>query len=107
MTQEGLYQMLASTGYPVAYRSFRQERKPPPYIVYLSDDPYYLFADNGNYAEALRFRVELYTGIKDCEAEKSVESAIAGAGIAYSKHESYIKQEQVFQISYEIQIIGG
>lgn len=106
MTQSELYQELSKIGYPLAYSHF-EEYQETPYMVYLfslSDD---LIADNHNYKEVSNFNLELYTDKKDLVAEKKVEDKLKELELPYLKSEKWIESEKVFQILYEIQIIGG
>lgn len=106
MTQAELYQELKSIGLPVTYHHFTT---PPslPYLVYLflySND---LIADNQNYQEISNFQVELYTNKKDLQSEALVESKLKALSMPYSKLETWIDTENLYQIMYEIQLIGG
>lgn len=106
MTLQELKQGLEGTGLPVVYHSFKKAPT-PPYLVYLfsySDD---LMADNENYLEVSNFQVELYTKIKDPVTERLVEGKLKELELTYQKRETYIKSEELFQILYLVQIIGG
>lgn len=96
---------LKATGYPVAYSHFKKEIT-PPYIVYLFAYSSDLIADNVNYQEISNFQVELYTAIKDLAAEKKVQDKLKELSLPYQKSETWIESEQLFQILYEIQLIG-
>ena len=106
MTQVDLAQALKSTGLPVAYHSFKKAPT-PPYLVYLfsySDD---LMADDCNYVDMANFQVELYSTKKDPATEKLVELKFKELGLPYSKIETFIQSEDLFQILYRVQLIGG
>jgi hypothetical protein len=62
-------------------------------------------ADNSNYASINRLIVELYTDYKDFNLEKTVEETLNAAGLVFSREESYISTEQMFQIVYESEVI--
>lgn len=106
MTQVELLNLLKATGYPVAYSHFNTEPA-APYLVYLFAYDTDLMADNRNYVEISNFQVELYTEKKDLDAEKKVQDALKGAELPYRKNESWIESEKLYQIIYEIQLIGG
>ncbi len=106
MTQVELLNLLKATGYPVAYSHFKTEPA-APYLVYLFSYDADLMADNRNYVEISNFQVELYTEIKDLAAEKKVQNALKGAELAYRKTETLIESENLYQILYEIQLIGA
>lgn len=111
MTQAELFQALKAIGYPVAYSQFRvdDDNPPPapPYLTYLfayDDD---IMADNQNYVEISNFQVELYTKIKDLAAERAVQGKLKELGLPYRKTETWLDSEKLFQVIYEIQLIGG
>jgi hypothetical protein len=106
MTLEELYQALESIGLPVAYRAFKVPQT-PPFLVYLFTYKSDLMAENQNYVEIDNFQVELYTENKDPDTEKLVESKLKELGLPYSKTETFLQSEGLFQLVYEIQLIGG
>ncbi|MNH78574.1 hypothetical protein D3C73_308810 [compost metagenome] len=106
MTQMELLQALKSIGLPVAYNSFASAVS-PPFITYhfaYSND---MIADNQNFFEISNFQVELYTSIKDLANEKKLQDKLKELGLPYSKIETWIDEEKMFQNLYEIQIAGG
>lgn len=111
MTQAELYQALKAIGFPVAYSHFEdtpQNPAPkPPFItyqfVYSSD----VKADNQNYVEISNFQIELYTAKKDLAAEKLVQDKLKELKLPYMKIETYLESEKLYQVIYEIQLIGG
>ncbi|UYL94234.1 putative tail component [Geobacillus phage vB_GthS_PT9.1] len=106
MTQVELYQALKSIGYPVAYGSFSSPVT-PPFIVYQFAYSNDMMADNINYVAIDDFQVELYTTKKDLIAEQKVQDKLKELGLPYRKFETYLDEEKMFQVLYEIQIIGG
>jgi hypothetical protein len=106
MTQAELYQALKSIGFPVAYGSFTNPVT-PPFITYQFSYSSDMIADNQNYVEISNFQVELYTDKKDLNAEKLVQDKLKELGLPYRKFETYLDTENLYQILYEIQIIGG
>ncbi|MCM3628802.1 hypothetical protein M3194_15770 [Paenibacillus glycanilyticus] len=106
MSQDELMNLLKATGYPVAYSHFNSD-KSPPYIVLLYAFSTDLIAENQNYVDIGNYQIELYTAIKDLEAEKKVQDKLKEAKLPYSKTEVWIKEEKLYQILYQIQIIGG
>jgi hypothetical protein len=106
MTQTELYQALKSIGYPVAYGSFTSPVT-PPFITYQFSNSSDLIADNQNYVEISNFQVELYTDKKDLAVEKIVQDKIKELGLPYRKFETFLDTEKLYQIIYEIQILGG
>jgi hypothetical protein len=106
MTQTELLQALKSIGYPVTYGSFKSSVT-PPFITYQFSYSSDMIADNQNYVEISNFQVELYTDKKDLNAEKLVQDKLKELGLPYRKFETFLDTENLYQILYEIQIIGG
>lgn len=106
MTRAELYQALKSIGYPVAYGSFSSPVT-PPFITYQFAYSNDMMADNVNYVAIDDFQVELYTTKKDLVAEQKVQDKLKELGLPYRKFETYLDEEKMFQILYEIQILGG
>ncbi|MEK4181728.1 hypothetical protein NSQ61_20005 [Aeribacillus sp. FSL K6-1121] len=106
MTQAELYQALKSIGYPVAYGSFPSPVT-PPFITYQFAYSSDMIADNHNYVDIGNFQVELYTDKKDLAAEKKVQDKLKELGLPYRKFETFLDTENLYQILYEIQLIGG
>lgn len=106
MTQAELFQALKSLGMPVAYGSFSSPVS-PPFITYQFAYSSDVKADNQNYVEISNFQIELYTAKKDLAAEKLVQDKLKELGLPYSKIETWLEEEKLFQVIYEIQLIGG
>lgn len=106
MTQTELYQALKSIGYPVAYGSFTSPVT-PPFITYQFSNSSDMIADNINYVPIENFQVELYTAKKDLAAEQKVQDKLKELGLPYRKFETFLDEEKVYQILYEVQLIGG
>ncbi|WP_027410368.1 hypothetical protein [Anoxybacteroides tepidamans] len=106
MTQVELFQALKSVGYPIAYGSFT-DPVTPPFITYQFVNSNDLIADNTNYVSIENFQVELYTAKKDLTTEQKIQDKLKELGLPYRKFEAYIDEEKLYQIVYEIQILGG
>lgn len=111
MNQPELYSSLKSLGLPVAYSAFTETPTSPlpkpPFITYQFAYDNDVIADNINFVEISNFQVELYTKIKDMAAEKLVQDKFKSLEMTYSKTEAWLDSEKLFQIVYEIQLIGG
>lgn len=106
MTTQRVKEILEATGIPVAYLAFTNETAQPcPFICYFYAGDNDFIADNTNYASINRLIVELYTDYKDFSLEKTVEETLNAAGLVFSREESYISTEQMFQIVYESEVI--
>ncbi len=106
MTQTELYYALKEIGLPVAYREFKTPTS-PPFIVCLFAYSSDLMADNQNYADIDNFQIELYTKNKDPATENLVQDKLKELGLPYAKTETFVESEGLFQLVYEIQLIGG
>jgi hypothetical protein len=106
MTQTELLQALKSIGCPVTYGSFSSPVT-PPFIVYKFAYSNDMIADNINYVAIDDFQVELYTAKKDLTAEQKVRDKLKELGLPYRKFETFLDTENMYQILYEIQILGG
>lgn len=106
MTQEELYQALKAIGYPVAYGAFTSPVT-PPFLTYQFAYSNDMIADNRNYVAIEDFQIELYTAKKDLVAEKKVQDKLKELGLPYRKFEAYLDEEKMYQILYEVQLIGG
>lgn len=106
MTLVELKTILDATGYPVAYSHFKETvNNPipdPPYICYLVAFSSNFFADNKAYQRIDNAQIELYTDIKDLQAEQTLENLLDQNDIPYETTETWIDSEQVFQKVYDI-----
>lgn len=104
MTQTELYKALKSIGLPIKYHHFT-EPPFPPYLIYLYSYSSDLIADNINYVDIENFQIELYTVKKDIASEKLVQDKLKELEFPYSKIETWIDSEKLYQVIYEIQLI--
>ena len=101
MDEATLFNLLKSTGLPVAYHHFTSPPS-PPYIVYLFSYSSNFGADNKVHGKVNNYQVELYTTIKDPASEKLVEDLFDANDIFWDKTETYIDSEDLYQVLYEI-----
>ena len=103
MTLEEIKRALESAGFPVNYRSWPEREAPSmPYICYYVSGSDNFAADGMVYYPVNQIQVELYTELKDTEAEAALETALAS--FYWNKTETYIDAEQCYQIAYEIEV---
>lgn len=109
MIQENLYLALKSTNFPVAYSHFKVDNKnphpKPPYITYIRTFDNNISSDLKVHGKEKTFQIELYTSIKDLEAERKIEEILNQINPEYETSEEYIEEEQVYQIVYTIKLI--
>ena len=101
MDEAALFNLLKSTGLPVAYHHFTSPPS-PPYIVYLFAYSSNFGADNKVHSQADNYQVELYTKTKDPAAEALIEGLFDANDIYWDKTETYIDSEGLYQVLYEI-----
>ncbi len=101
-----LAQILGQAGIPVARGSFKKAQ-PPPYIVYVFSHSNNFTADSKVYLKRDNYQVELYTEKKDIALEEKLEGIFDDYGLVYDKTETFLQSEQLLEIIYEIQMIGG
>lgn len=112
MTQEELYAVLKTSGFPVAYYQWDPNvtingvKGPPdpPYVIYLAARSNNFSADGKVYQKVEHYQVELYTKTKSPEAEEVLENALETAGIPWEKTETYIDSEKLYENLYEIEV---
>lgn len=89
----------------VAYRAFPVGHVPNlPYICYLATQTNNFKADNKVYKVIQGIDVELYTATKDESVETTLESAFDANNIVWQKYEDYIDDENVYMITYELEV---
>ena len=105
MTMKEAARLVKSIGYPYAYDHFTDATglKPPFVVYYYEYSPY--FADSSNYADVRTMVIELATDNKDFEAESAVENMLDANGLTWSKEESYIDEEQLYEVIYRADVI--
>ncbi len=101
-----LIEAVEAIGYPCAFESFPT---PPtiPYTVvaysYNSD----LMADGKNYLAIGNYQLELYTKIRQPPDEAKIEMLLKSLGLPYRKLGFFNQEIGLYQMIYEIQLIGG
>lgn len=106
MTYTEVVQMLEQMGLPVVYYSWPEEAAPAlPYIVYYYPTGDGFEADNINYANYQALNIELYTENKDFDLEKQMEDILTQFEIPFSKQETYINTERMYEVLYQTEIL--
>ena len=106
MTYKQIAQMIESMGLPFTYDSFPNNIAPtPPYIVFNYPNRNDFAADNVNYSQIEILNLELYTATKDFSLEESIEAVLEQNGFFYEKTEAYIRNENLYQITYVMQFV--
>ena len=106
MTFEKFADILREVGLPFAYHHFAEGESPnPPFLIYLSPGEDNFSADNWMYYAFTAMNVELYTDRKSPETEKMLEEIFAEHKLFYTKTETYIEEEKLFEVLYEMEVI--
>lgn len=106
MTYQEVAALLASIGLPTAYDHFEVgNAADPPFITFYFEGSDDLAADNTNFQRIRPLTVELYTDNKDFALEERVEAALNGAGLVFSRSETYIDSERMYEVVYTTDII--
>lgn len=104
MTDQDVYALLSGTGIYTAREQLKAPRQ-PPYAVYLVAMSEPIASDHVTVGRINSYRVELYTGGKDCAAEKQIEDALSGAGIIFSRDETTLSEHALHETIYAFDLI--
>lgn len=106
MTHKEVNLMVKSMGLPYAYYQFPENTaQAPPFICYFYSGSKDLYADQENYQRIEELNIELYTIRKDFDLEASIEAILKANGFTYSRQDSYIGDEKMWQIAYEMDVL--
>ena len=106
MTYKEIADALASAGYPVVYRAWKENEAPGlPYICYYYPSMNPETADDTHHAEIYQLNVELYTKNKSFDVENNVEQALLNAGLVFAKEEDYLSDENMYEVLYMSEVI--
>lgn len=104
MTYKEIKTLLETTGLPVVYYQWPKDKAPnPPYLIFYYPGDNDFVADDTNYQKIRELTVELYTDQKDFALEEVVEGVLSG--MVYSRYETYIDDERMFLVTYEMEVI--
>ena len=92
-----------NAGFKYAYGKF-EEPTPPPHLVAMMSDTDNFMADNKVYYGVLPIQLDYTYTEKDLETQNKIENEILG-NIAWNKtEETYLQDENVWQVSYFFEI---
>lgn len=104
MTYKQVKTLLSTTNLPVVYYQWPEGQAPePPYLIFYYPGDNDFIGDNSNYQKIRELTVELYTDQKDFALEETVEGVLSG--MVYSRYETYIDDERMFLVTYEMEVI--
>lgn len=106
MTYKEVAAMISGTQIPFAYDHFDEgAAPPPPFICFYYEGSQDLSADNTNYQQIRPLTLELYTDNKDFSTEGKVEAALNDAGLVYSRSETFIDSERLYEVVYQTSVV--
>ena len=106
MTYKEVAAMVKNIGFPCAYYQFPNGTEQAcPFICFYFTRSNDLAADDTNYQRIRQLAVELYTGNKDFEKEKTVEDALNANGLVYSREESYLDSERLYMVTFITEVV--
>lgn len=89
----------------VVYRAWPVGQAPPlPFIVFLVEGSDNFGADDIVYKAINRVNIELYSKNKDTVSEGLIEALLESLAIYWEKDETYIDDEQCYEIIYTIEV---
>lgn len=104
MTYKEVNTMIASVGIDYAYDHFTDTEHELPFICFLYGTSSDFAADDQNYQKIRALDIELYTENKDFSLEETVESVLAAHGFVYTREETYIDSEQMYEVIYHTSV---
>lgn len=106
MTYESIKDLLDAIGLPYTYHHWGEENVPElPWIVFDYPEQNDFLADDSVYQKITALQIDLYTDRKDLQTEAMVEQVLEQNGIVYTKEETYIASEKMYEITYETELI--
>lgn len=106
MTQKDFGDILASSGYPVAYLAFPADDCPAmPFITFQETGTNNVSADGRVYKKVSIYQVDLFTKDKDPEAELTLENALSE--YFWNKYQTVEDNEACQRYTYTIEVFGG
>lgn len=105
MTFEQVAAMIDEVGIPAAYYQFPETGQKPPFICFFFSGSNDFIADDCNYKKIERLNIELYTTKKDFALEERVETVLYEHGMVWSREETYIDSEKLYEVIYELDVL--
>lgn len=105
MTYEQVLTMLNQTGLPVTYYQWENGAPSLPYIVFYYPQSNNMAADDSVYQRIDSLNIELYTKRKSFTDEENVEAILNDWNMVWYKTESYLSNEEMYEVLYEMEIV--
>ena len=98
-------ELIKSMGLPFAYHHFTEGESPnAPFLIFLSPGENTFSAANYMYFRFKQLDIELYTDIKNPELEEQIEQVLKRHKIYYTKTETWIPSEKMYEVLYEMEV---
>lgn len=105
MTHMEINEMILEMGLPSAYEHFSEEESPSlPFLLWWLEGENNFSADNCVYYSSLQLTIALYTDEKSPGAEAEIETVLRNHNIFYTKTETWIESEKLYEILYETEV---
>ena len=105
MMKENVPVMIREMGFSFAYDHYAEgEAIDPPFLIYRYPRTDNFAADGRVYFKQDILNLELYTDMKDMEAEAKVEAVLDRYGFFYEKSETWIDTEKMYEVLYEMEV---
>ncbi len=105
MTKQEIEQLLDKTGIEYRHHHFEvTEAVDPPFLVWYLPGSDNFAADGRVYFRIDKLNLELYTDQKDFALEEKVEHMLSDAGLYWNKTESFLDEEQMYEVLYEMEV---
>lgn len=106
MTYQQIAEMVGEFGLPYAYHQFEEgSGQQCPFVVFYYPGREDFRADGINYTKIANLTIEFYSDNKDFVSEDIIEGVLDAYGLAYSKAETYIDSEKMYEVIYTMEVI--
>ena len=106
MTQAEFGNILAASGFPVAYLAFPADNCPEmPFITFQETGTNNVSADGIVWKKVKIYQVDLFTADKDEEAEETLENALSD--FFWNKYQTVEDTEACQRYTYTLEVFGG
>lgn len=106
MTYKDITDMLEEANLPLAHHHFAEGESPdPPFLIFLFPESDNFGADDKVYQKIDVLYIELYTDKKEPTLEESLETILDNHNLFYQKSETWIEDEKMYEVLYEMRII--
>ena len=106
MTYKEIATMMDGLALPSVYFQFKEGEAPAlPYVIFYYPSRDDFLADDTQFQKITKLIIELYANEKNFEAEQLVEDMLESNGLVYTKAETYIDDEKMFETLYQTEVI--